>query len=189
MRTASSHSFHPPPWDMLIICVSPTLLSQHCWGRWKPTTTPVLAALKKYCFLGLFLSSLLVRAQFSPCSLSEYYHCRPLWCIQGAINRSSVLGTSSVSGLEGLEVGEEPSHVSGWLLKKRYKKVWDYNEDPYRDLQSHETNSFWGKPNVGNKAQNFQTKLMRKEKWCDIQPSERQFLGKKNRQKLKIYAG
>lgn len=62
-----------------------SLLSQYCWGRWKPTTTPMAAAaLKKHCFLGHLLSSLLVGAQFSSCSLSEWYHYRPLsWVASG----------------------------------------------------------------------------------------------------------
>jgi len=90
-HAVSSHSVHPPPWDMLFICVSPSdpynrsLLSQYCWGRWKPTTTPgVAAALKKHCLLGHLLSSLLAWAQFSSRSLSERCHYRPLcWVDSG----------------------------------------------------------------------------------------------------------
>lgn len=61
-----------------------SLLSQYCWGRWKATTIPVAAAaLKKHCFLGHLLSTLLVGAQFSS-SLSECYHYRPLsWVDSG----------------------------------------------------------------------------------------------------------
>ena len=91
VHAVSSHSFHPPPWDMFIICVSlsdpfkRSLLSQYCWGRWKPTTTPAAAAaLKKHCFLDHLLSCLLVVAQSSSCSLSDCCHYRPFsWMDSG----------------------------------------------------------------------------------------------------------
>lgn len=154
-HAVSSHSFHPLSWGMFIICVSPSdpfkffFLSQHCWGRWKPTTTPVTpAALQKHCFLvHLFfhLLTVLVVFHFSSCSLAKCYHYRPLIWID-----------SERSVTNPLSFGEQYPCWRGGRLEESppITKTIVTSMEILVDIYSceYETISFRGKPNIGNKA-------------------------------------
>lgn len=88
-HAVSSHSFHPPPWDMFIICVSPTDAFKCSFSvstsevdgnipplQWQQQHWRSIA-FSATCFLG---------SQFSSCSESQCYHHRPLRSLAGLLS-------------------------------------------------------------------------------------------------------